>query len=68
MPGNPLERTKVVVRKLPPLMSEAELLEELDSVAANQYDWLSFVPGKVRCEIISFGSCEALKGAKTEVF
>ena len=49
MPTKPVERTKVVVRKLPPLMSEAELRDEVDSVAADQYDWLSFVPGKVRC-------------------
>ena len=49
MPANTLERTKVVVRKLPPLMSEAEFRDEVDSVAADQYDWLSFLPGKVRC-------------------
>ena len=48
MPTPALERSKVVVRKLPPLIDEAELRSEIDNVAADQYNWFSFVPGKIR--------------------
>ncbi len=44
----PAERTKIVIRKLPPLMDEADLKAEVDSVAADQYGWFVFYPGKIR--------------------
>ncbi|XP_024021395.1 regulator of nonsense transcripts UPF3 isoform X1 [Morus notabilis] len=42
------DRTKVVLRHLPPTISKAALLERIDSVFAGRYSWLSFRPGKNR--------------------
>ena len=42
------ERRKVVVRHLPPNLQEVTFKVELDNGQADRYDWLSFVPGKVR--------------------
>ncbi|CAM6129447.1 unnamed protein product [Calypogeia fissa] len=39
-------RTKVVLRHLPPSISEAVLLEHIDSKFAGCYTWFSFRPGK----------------------
>ncbi|XVF45933.1 hypothetical protein PTKIN_Ptkin02bG0247700 [Pterospermum kingtungense] len=41
-----LDRTKVVLRHLPPAIKEAMLVEQVDSVFAGRYNWLSFRPGK----------------------
>ena len=41
-------RTKVVVRKLPPVMEEADARELVDSAAGGKYTWFSFVQGKIR--------------------
>ncbi|KAL5567391.1 hypothetical protein UlMin_030555 [Ulmus minor] len=41
-----LDRTKVVLRHLPPTISEAVLVEQIDSVFAGRYNWVSFRPGK----------------------
>ncbi|XP_020220523.1 regulator of nonsense transcripts UPF3 isoform X2 [Cajanus cajan] len=42
-----LDRTKVVLRHLPPSISEAALLAQIDAVFAGCYNWLSFRPGKI---------------------
>ncbi|CAL5379933.1 unnamed protein product [Camellia sinensis] len=42
----PLDRTKIVVRHLPPTMSQSALMEQIDARFAGRYDWLSFRPGK----------------------
>ena len=41
-------RSKVVVRKLPPGITEEEVRAAIDGVSQGKYDWFSFVPGKVR--------------------
>ncbi|XP_022727405.1 regulator of nonsense transcripts UPF3-like isoform X1 [Durio zibethinus] len=41
-----LDRTKVVLRHLPPAITEAMLVEQVDSAFAGRYNWLSFRPGK----------------------
>jgi hypothetical protein len=42
------DRTKVVVRHLPPTITEASLLPLIDSAFASRYNWLSFYPAKIR--------------------
>ncbi|GMP63139.1 hypothetical protein CsSME_00024949 [Camellia sinensis var. sinensis] len=42
----PLDRTKVVVRHLPPTVSQSMLMEQIDSRFAGRYNWVSFQPGK----------------------
>ena len=43
------EKTKVVVRKLPPAMTEAMFKQVLDSnVASDRYTWFSYYQGKAR--------------------
>ncbi|KAK7331567.1 hypothetical protein VNO80_28303 [Phaseolus coccineus] len=49
-----LDRTKVVLRHLPPSLSEAALLAQIDSAFADRYNWLSFRPGKVSQKHISY--------------
>ncbi|XWS67461.1 hypothetical protein CRYUN_Cryun04dG0008500 [Craigia yunnanensis] len=41
-----LDRTKVVLRHLPPAITETILAEQIDSAFAGRYNWLSFRPGK----------------------
>ena len=41
-----LDRSKVVLRHLPPSITEAMLVEQVDSAFAGRYNWLSFRPGK----------------------
>ncbi|WOL12695.1 regulator of nonsense transcripts UPF3-like isoform X3 [Canna indica] len=43
---DPSDRTKVVVRRLPPSISEVALVEQIDGRFAGRYDWFSFRPGK----------------------
>ncbi|XP_038683840.1 regulator of nonsense transcripts UPF3-like isoform X1 [Tripterygium wilfordii] len=40
------DRTKVVLRHLPPAISEAMLMGQVDSAFAGRYNWVSFCPGK----------------------
>ncbi|CAN1235623.1 Regulator of nonsense transcripts UPF3 [Linum perenne] len=48
--GNPkkevYERTKVVVRHLPPSLSRSELFTDFDHLFSDRYNWVSFRPGK----------------------
>ncbi len=53
------ERCKVVVRKLPPALTQEEFMQAL-SQASEQYDWTSFVPGKVRW-VVPACRCSLLK-------
>ncbi|KMZ57667.1 hypothetical protein ZOSMA_83G00430 [Zostera marina] len=46
MKGGPLERTKVVIRRLPPGILESELIEQIDVIFADRYTLVSFCPGK----------------------
>ncbi|XWS40407.1 hypothetical protein CRYUN_Cryun18bG0138400 [Craigia yunnanensis] len=41
-----LDRSKVVLRHLPPSITEAMLVEQVDSAFAGRYNWLSLRPGK----------------------
>lgn len=41
-----LDRTKVVLRHLPPAISQAALTDQIDSAFAGRYHWLTFRPGK----------------------
>ncbi|KAI3448361.1 hypothetical protein Pfo_005026 [Paulownia fortunei] len=42
----PLDRTKVVLRHLPPTISQSNLVEHVDSRFSGRYHWLVFRPGK----------------------
>ncbi|KAF3450384.1 hypothetical protein FNV43_RR06464 [Rhamnella rubrinervis] len=41
-----LDRTKVVLRHLPPAISQTALVDQIDSVFAGRYNWVSFRSGK----------------------
>ncbi|KAK2999922.1 hypothetical protein RJ639_024240, partial [Escallonia herrerae] len=42
----PLDRTKVVLRHLPPTISQPALMEQIDARFAGRYNWVSFRHGK----------------------
>ncbi|KAL7119678.1 hypothetical protein ACP275_02G077300 [Erythranthe tilingii] len=42
----PIDRTKVVLRHLPPTISQSNLVEHVDSRFSGRYGWLAFRPGK----------------------
>ncbi|KAK1311447.1 Regulator of nonsense transcripts UPF3 [Acorus calamus] len=44
---DPSERTKVVVRRLPPTLSRSALMEQIDGRFSGRYKWFSFRPGKI---------------------
>ena len=43
-------KTKVVVRKLPPNLAEADFVDFLEKRIGGIYNWLSFYPGKITYE------------------
>ncbi|XP_073004315.1 regulator of nonsense transcripts UPF3-like isoform X2 [Typha latifolia] len=43
---DPLDRTKVVLRRLPPAISQPALMEQIDGRFAGRYKWFCFRPGK----------------------
>lgn len=45
---DPLDRTKVVLRHLPPGISQSALMEQIDGRFAGRYKWFCFRPGKNR--------------------
>ncbi|KAK3414304.1 hypothetical protein EUGRSUZ_I02778 [Eucalyptus grandis] len=45
MKGHP-DRTKVVLRHLPPSITEGMLADQIDTAFAGRYNWFSFRPGK----------------------
>ncbi len=47
-----MERTKVVIRKLPPSIADADVRELVDSTNV-KYNWFNFVQGKTRCTLLS---------------
>ncbi|XP_027352011.1 regulator of nonsense transcripts UPF3-like isoform X2 [Abrus precatorius] len=49
-----LDRTKVVLRHLPPSISEAALLAQIDASFSGRYNWLSFRPGKISQKHMSY--------------
>lgn len=42
----PFERTKVVLRRLHPAISQTALMEQIDATFAGRYNWVCFRPGK----------------------
>ncbi|KAK4747577.1 hypothetical protein SAY87_014163 [Trapa incisa] len=42
----PLDRTKVVLRHLPPSITQEMLMDQIDTVFDGRYNWVSFRPGK----------------------
>jgi hypothetical protein len=46
------ERTKVVVRNLPPTLSREAFLNAIDKHAEGTYNLLAYYPGKVRYVIV----------------
>ncbi|KAJ0972853.1 hypothetical protein J5N97_020812 [Dioscorea zingiberensis] len=48
---DPLERTKVVLRHLPPAISRSALMDQIDARFAGRYKWASFRPGKASHKI-----------------
>ncbi|XP_041014605.1 regulator of nonsense transcripts UPF3-like isoform X2 [Juglans microcarpa x Juglans regia] len=40
------DRTKVVLRHLPPAISQATLMDQIDAAFAGRYHWVAFRPGK----------------------
>ncbi|KAH7865113.1 hypothetical protein Vadar_002409 [Vaccinium darrowii] len=51
----PLDRTKAVVRHLPPSISQSTLMEQIDGRFAGRYDWVYFLQGKTshKCQCYS---------------
>ncbi|XP_061369123.1 regulator of nonsense transcripts UPF3 [Gastrolobium bilobum] len=43
--AEPLERTKVVIRHLPPSLTQSDLIQNIDNHFASRYNWFSFRPG-----------------------
>lgn len=43
---DPLEKTKVVLRHLPPSLTEPALVEQIDGKFAGRYKWFCFRPGR----------------------
>jgi len=41
-------KTKVLVRKLPPTLTEEQFLQAVEKLIANRYSWLSYYAGKAR--------------------
>uniref|UniRef100_A0A5K0UVW6 UPF3 domain-containing protein n=1 Tax=Nymphaea colorata TaxID=210225 RepID=A0A5K0UVW6_9MAGN len=50
---DPLDRTKVVLRHLPPSISQAVLMEQVDARFAGRYRWTAFRPGKTRSAFLA---------------
>ncbi|OIV96245.1 hypothetical protein TanjilG_14922 [Lupinus angustifolius] len=50
MKGGAMDRTKVVLRHLPPSLSESALSQQIDAVFSGRYNWLSFRPAKFRSQ------------------
>ncbi|KAI5661664.1 hypothetical protein M9H77_20987 [Catharanthus roseus] len=50
----PLDRTKVVLRHLPPTLSQSSLMEQVDSRFAGRYNWVSYRPGKTSQKLQSY--------------
>lgn len=48
------EKTKVVVRRLPPALSEDSFKTVLDKHVEGKYDWMSYFPGKVSLRKVVF--------------
>lgn len=48
-----LDRTKVVLRHLPPSISQTSLVEQIDVFFSGRYNWVAFRPGKRRLGIFS---------------
>ncbi|XP_062176559.1 regulator of nonsense transcripts UPF3-like [Alnus glutinosa] len=46
MKGSSSDRTKVVLRHLPPAISQATLMDQIDAAFAGRYHWVAFRPGK----------------------
>ncbi|KAB2051271.1 hypothetical protein ES319_A12G044800v1 [Gossypium barbadense] len=49
-----LDRTKVILRHLPPSITESVILEQVDSAFSGRYNWLSFRPGKSSQKNLSY--------------
>ncbi|MCL7049267.1 hypothetical protein MKW94_020351 [Papaver nudicaule] len=43
---DPFDRTKVVLRHLPPALTQSALMEQIDGRFAARYNWVKFRPGK----------------------
>lgn len=52
------KRTKVLVRNLPPTLSEDGFRAVIDKIVGGRYDWLAYYPGRVRWEQLGGGLCE----------
>jgi regulator of nonsense transcripts 3 len=55
MKGSSSDRTKVVLRHLPPAISQAALVDQIDAAFAGRYHWVAFRPGKSRLGLVIFG-------------
>ncbi|XP_057792057.1 regulator of nonsense transcripts UPF3 isoform X4 [Salvia miltiorrhiza] len=51
----PLDRTKVVLRHLPPTISQSNLVDHIDSRFSGRYHWLTFRPGKSSPKHLKYG-------------
>ena len=49
-----LGKTKVVMRCLPPSLTQSDLVQQIDNHFAGRYNWFSFRPGKNRFGIFVF--------------
>jgi hypothetical protein len=52
---DPIERTKVVVRHLPPSLTQSDFFPQIDDKFSGRYNWFCFRPGKNRfCFVLFF--------------
>lgn len=51
------DRTKVVLRRLPPTITQAMLVDQIDDSFANRYKLISFRPGNNRLGFIFMYVC-----------
>ncbi|GLI70249.1 hypothetical protein VaNZ11_015095 [Volvox africanus] len=61
-------KTKVVIRNLPPGMTEETFMTVLDNLTGGHYTWLSYFPGKVRLKRVVFSRAYINFSTSEDVF
>ena len=49
---DPAHRTKVVLRRLPPAITQEAVVDQVDARFAGRYDWACFRPGNGRSALL----------------
>lgn len=58
------DRTKIVVRKLPPYLKEDDFSTELKKHSISTYEWFAYYPGKARSDHLFLTSFNAFSSSK----